>query len=157
MERAVVEAEVQRLEEAVGRLRAALGEARAEEAGAVPATEGWDVSGLWQGTLTEEDERHFMTLQVHAAGGRVGGAMTIIYELGEETYVAVENLAGTIDGRNISLAGTRCTFIPPDPDADYPLDLLELTMFAKGAEMSGKWSDAGGDTSGRAELKRVES
>ena len=43
----------------------------------------------------------------------------------------------------------------PDPDADYSMDVLEMTMFAKGAEMSGRWKDVDGDANGRVQLRRA--
>jgi hypothetical protein len=64
-------------------------------------------------------------------------------------------VAGTVTGRDVWLAGTSVRFMPPDPDADYSMDVLELTMFAKGAEMSGRWQDSEGDANGRAQLQRV--
>ena len=58
-------------------------------------------------------------------------------------------------GGPIRSADDLRTYAPPDPDADYSMDVLEMTMFAKGSEMSGRWKDVDGDANGRVQLRRA--
>jgi hypothetical protein len=149
-------AQIDRLDEVVAALHAAVGEAAEAEAPDDAAAEesAWDASGLWKGEIVEE-ESHIVTLQLHQDGDAVAGSLIVAYELDEEPYCAVETVAGTVTGRDVWLSGTTVSFMPPDPEADYSMDVLEMTMFAKGAEMSGRWKDVDGDANGRVQLRRA--
>ncbi len=112
------------------------------------------VTGLWTGRVMEADTNQAM-VQVHQTGNRLIGSIVVYYDDPDEPYLACQEAEGEVDGDRVTLRGTRVTFIPADPEAEYGLDVFEMRLVNEGREMNGRWTDADGDADGRVALRRA--
>ncbi len=149
MERHAIDQALRRIERSVEEIKAQV----AAATGDALRDGGADLSGLWQGKVMEQDT-YDVGVQLHQVGGSLSGSIVIFYDQGEDSYFALEQAAGTVDGDRVRLFGTAVTFLPPDPDADYSLDVFELSVTTDGRELSGRWTDEDADANGRVVLRR---
>ncbi len=149
-----------RLRDAIARLEGVVADLRTVAvttdvtAVAAPAAAAAALTGLWAGRVMEVDTYQAM-LQLHQAGDRLAGSIVVYYDDPDEPYLACQEAEGETDGDRVTLRGTRVTFIPADPEADYGLDVLEMRLINDGRELSGRWTDADGDADGRVVLRRA--
>ncbi len=145
------------LREAISRLEAVVSDLRTAAitgGGALPAADPGPVTGLWAGKVMEADTYKAM-VQLHQSGDRLAGSIVVYYDDPDEPYLACQEAEGEVDGDRVTVRGTKVTFIPDDPEADYGLDVFEMRLVNGGRELSGRWTDADGDADGRVVLRRA--
>ena len=149
MDRFAIDGALRRIERSVEEIKSLV----ADDSGGAVLDGGVDLSGIWQGKVMEEDT-YEVTLQLHQVGNALSGSIVIFYDNDDDAYFAFQQAAGSVDGSRVRVFGTAVTFMPADPDAEYGLDVFEMSVSDNGREMTGRWTDEDNDPDGRIVVRR---